>query len=96
MSESPEAYLKRISELERVKSADPAMREELDSYVTQFLNRVRERLDMVCRVALEEGKHGVKVTINHGDGSIQFEVSEDVPFGEIHYHTELGNFGEFE
>lgn len=96
MSETPEAYLKRISELERAKTADLAMRHELDSYVTQYMNRVRERLDYVCLQALQGGKHGVKVTTNHGDNTMLIEVSEDVPFGEIHYHVEIGNFGGFE
>lgn len=94
--ETPESYLNRISQLERVKTENLTLRNEFDAYTTQYLNQVRERLDYVCLQAMQGGKHGVKVTTNQSDGSILMEVSEDVPFGEIHYHTELGNFGGFE
>ena len=85
-AETPESYLKRVSQL-----PDPnPLHEELDTYLNQFARRVRERLDAVSHRALSEGKHGVKVTNYIGDGSMLMEVSEEVPFGEIHYYNEDG------
>lgn len=86
--ETPESYLKRISQL-------PSPHDELESYLNQYVRRVKERVDEACMRALIGGKHGVKVTTNLTDGSILIEVSEEVPFGEIQYHTELGTDGLF-
>lgn len=83
--EAPEPYLKRFLAIPPTR-----LGLELDEYLTDFKKRVQERLDAVCHQALSEGKHGVKVVTNTGDGTIMFEISEEVPLGEIHYHTEHG------
>jgi hypothetical protein len=84
--ETPESYLKRVSQLPPMETAP--FHVEFNSYVDQYVAQVRARIDEVCARALLGGKYGVKVTTYLGDGSIQIEVSEDVPFGEIHYRSE--------
>lgn len=58
-----------------------------DRYRDEFNRRAKEKLDAVCRRAQEEGKHGVKVTSYFENESILIEVSDEVPFGEVQYHT---------
>lgn len=86
--ETPESYLNRISQL-----PPPSYQDELDSLMNRFAENIREKLDYVCLQALQGGKHGVKVTTYLSDGSMLMEVSPDVPFGEIHYHTEESTEG---
>lgn len=70
--------------------------EEFDSYISQFIKQVRDNVDAACFLALESGTKGVKVTTNLGDGSITVEITEDVPFGEIHHHEMCMTFAPFE
>lgn len=83
--ETPKSYLKRF-----MQTPPTRLSLDMDEYLTDFKKRVQERLEAVCHQALSEGKHGVKVVTNTGDGTIMFEISVEVPFGEIHYHTEHG------
>lgn len=74
--ETPEEFVNRLGKFPMSRT----QREEQN-------RRADAALETVCRRAKAEGKHGVKVTSYFENESILIEVSDEVPFGEVQYHT---------
>lgn len=73
-----------------MKTEPPIRLDDFDQYISKFAKSVLEQVDAACLLALESGKCGVKVITSVSDGSMVIQVTEEVPFGEIHYHMEDG------
>jgi hypothetical protein len=73
----------------------PNQLEGFDTYISQFQQKIVNMINVACKQALESGQFGVRVTTKLSDGNIMVEVTDEVPFGEIHYVNETGPFAQF-
>lgn len=86
------------NELKKYFLEEPPMsleHELIDQHVNGFAKKIRDLIEDACVRALLSNQYGVKVVTNLGSGAVTIETTNEVPFGEIHYHTEEGPTTQF-
>lgn len=63
--------------------ADNSAHEAIQESIRGCISQVAAARERACEAAVQSGQYGVLET-HHRDGTITFDVTDQVPYGEIH------------